>query len=293
MSELVNIPTPLYHYTSQHGLLGIIQNRVIWATNLLFLNDTMEFKYAVQMLQKRIENLKKELDQEEYEYLDDTSQTFTRFDNSFFQKYSGIYTCSFSERGDQLSQWRGYCPDGSGFSIGFDFNYLLEFTLNEQNFVLVQCEYDVKKQEELIDKFLNRVIDYFRRDNDDIFKNWMQWGEFLELAPRMKHPKFQEEKEWRLVSRPKALEFNEIKFRTGASMLKPYIEINLSDNNTEQFSCIPEIYLGPTLYLRLSQIAIENLLDKEKVYREDEVNGKKEQIKCRVVESEIPYRANW
>ena len=39
MSEWTDIPSPLYHYTSQAGLFGIIQDRQIWATNVLFLND--------------------------------------------------------------------------------------------------------------------------------------------------------------------------------------------------------------------------------------------------------------
>ncbi len=42
-------PSILYHYTTQKGLLGIIQSKTIWATDILYLNDTMELKYAVDL----------------------------------------------------------------------------------------------------------------------------------------------------------------------------------------------------------------------------------------------------
>ena len=32
----------LYHYTTWDGLLGILQNQTLWATNYKFLNDSLE-----------------------------------------------------------------------------------------------------------------------------------------------------------------------------------------------------------------------------------------------------------
>ena len=32
----------LYHYTTQHGLLGILKQKCIWATHIRYLNDTSE-----------------------------------------------------------------------------------------------------------------------------------------------------------------------------------------------------------------------------------------------------------
>jgi len=47
-------PATLYHYTSQKGLLGIIGQGEIWATDILYLNDTMEYRYAVNLLSENI-----------------------------------------------------------------------------------------------------------------------------------------------------------------------------------------------------------------------------------------------
>jgi hypothetical protein len=54
-------PSTLYHYTSQKGLLGIIEKGEIWATDILYLNDTMEYKYAVNLFSEKIEKFKKSI----------------------------------------------------------------------------------------------------------------------------------------------------------------------------------------------------------------------------------------
>jgi hypothetical protein len=45
---------------------------------------------------------------------------------------TNVCVCSFSEKGDLLSQWRGYCPQGVGYSIGFDSAKLNELAKNPQ-----------------------------------------------------------------------------------------------------------------------------------------------------------------
>jgi len=287
----------LYHYTSQDGLLGIIQNRKIWATNLLFLNDSMEFNYAIQILRESIEKLEeeKELNQNELHYLESSSKKLVKFNTSFYQKYGGVYMCSFSECKDQLSQWRGYCPNGSGFSIGFDFKSSLGNLVEEQDFTLVKCEYDEGKQKEMIGSFLKKTLEEFHENENDTLRDFNVWSEFLTLAPKIKNSKFKEEQEWRLVSRPKTLDFNDVKFRVGKSMLIPYIEIKLTehqDNSKDKklLSCIPEICFGPTLYPDLSRIALENMLKSEQVYYDAEVDGKIKKKICNVSKSDIPYR---
>jgi C-terminal processing protease CtpA/Prc len=45
---------PLYHYTKQAGLLGIIRKKEIWATHTQYLNDTREFLHAVQLIRDEL-----------------------------------------------------------------------------------------------------------------------------------------------------------------------------------------------------------------------------------------------
>ena len=48
---------PLYHYTTQTGLLGIIRDRQIWATHTQYLNDHREFLHAVDLVRGEIQRL--------------------------------------------------------------------------------------------------------------------------------------------------------------------------------------------------------------------------------------------
>src|SRR5258708_37938810 len=48
---------PLYHYTTQKGLLGIIKSRQIWATHTQYLNDRREFLHAVDLVREEIKRL--------------------------------------------------------------------------------------------------------------------------------------------------------------------------------------------------------------------------------------------
>ena len=45
---------PLYHYTTGDNLVRIVESQELWCTQISCLNDTMEFTYAVEELQKRV-----------------------------------------------------------------------------------------------------------------------------------------------------------------------------------------------------------------------------------------------
>src|SRR5579859_5166405 len=45
-----NPPRTLYHYTTQSGLLGIIQSGEIWATHTQYLNDQKEYRHATELV---------------------------------------------------------------------------------------------------------------------------------------------------------------------------------------------------------------------------------------------------
>jgi len=55
------------------------------------------------------------------------------------------FICSFSQKGDQLSQWRAYCPSGNGISIGFN-SIVLTKLANKHEFKLVKCIYGKKSR---------------------------------------------------------------------------------------------------------------------------------------------------
>lgn len=90
-----------YHYTDAQTALKILENKELWMTHTSYLNDSEEGKELRTYLNKKPvrPEINKVLD-----YID---------------KNFEVYVCSLSENGDLLSQWRGYCPDGEGYAIGF------------------------------------------------------------------------------------------------------------------------------------------------------------------------------
>jgi hypothetical protein len=49
------LPKHLYHYTSQKGLLGILEHDNLWMTNILYLNDSSEFKHTLDLVKTELE----------------------------------------------------------------------------------------------------------------------------------------------------------------------------------------------------------------------------------------------
>src|SRR5712671_6860096 len=45
-------PRLLYHYTSADGLLGMLEGRQLWATNVRFMNDTSELGYGIGLVRE-------------------------------------------------------------------------------------------------------------------------------------------------------------------------------------------------------------------------------------------------
>jgi len=211
----------LYHYTSLNGFKGIIDTKKIWASNILYLNDTEEIKQAIWITMTCLEIIADSSEsRDEKEFIDKfywQVESIPRRDRDF-----GIYVCSFSTKPDLLSQWRGYCPDGNGICIGLDFNSEIYEQIKAQGFSLVKCEY--ADQHEIpplcIQKFLNETLTAFHtlplkmKLSDRIEKALTGFEQkLLRIATSIKHPAFIEEGEWRLVSEPVSMTNPNIKYR--------------------------------------------------------------------------------
>ena len=44
-----DLPEILYHYTSQTGLIGMLNTETIWASKIRYLNDSKEFALALEL----------------------------------------------------------------------------------------------------------------------------------------------------------------------------------------------------------------------------------------------------
>jgi hypothetical protein len=125
----------LYHYTTTNGLIGILESKSIWATSHLHLNDAQEIEHAVHILDAELKGSS----------FTDTQRGMLRTMRQKVQEPRYIF--SFSEHCDRLSQWRGYCPSGDGYALGFTPPTNPIFAAaTQKRFQLTKCHYVEAKQ---------------------------------------------------------------------------------------------------------------------------------------------------
>src|SRR5580698_8671217 len=98
-------PSILYHYTTTEGLLGIIESKELWATNILFLNDTSELVDAFKLFASELEANPIKLGERK-------GWLQTMILPSLETAEVDHFVVSFCENGDLLSQWRAYGAKG-------------------------------------------------------------------------------------------------------------------------------------------------------------------------------------
>ncbi|MHC5536640.1 DUF2971 domain-containing protein [Singulisphaera rosea] len=270
---------PLHHYTSAEGLLGIVKNRNIWATNFRYLNDSSEWYYSHSILQAKlkrpsfIENKTAKAILESYADLPEFA--FNCFD---------LFLSSFCEEDDLLSQWRGYGSSG-GYNIGLKPNLPFHVLPEKRPYELAKVIYKKEEQLTIIESLLKHFdeavteigkscpldakkhvkhpVMEVRHDKQkdgvyiivnlpseyvDVFK--MFYMKFLTYAACFKNEVYQEEKEWRLIRimlrGPKFVNKNTL-VRHSNGMIIPYIELHLWDKGLRSNFDVVSLRSGPNL----------------------------------------------
>ncbi len=271
----------LFHYTTQNGLLGIIKSKSLRLSDNQYLNDMTEYNHTIDLL-------KDEFEKRGYakfrKYLDTIGSGFDTLLANIKERYP-IYVCSFSERGDLLSQWRGYCPNGGGYSIGFDKAHIVKLRKKYKKFNFVRCVYKKKIQQDIIRNFLKDSVSTFQKfnisncndENSKLkFINYF-FTMLLTIIPMLKHHTFREEREWRIVNFIK-IKTSQIKFREGKFAIVPYVEFKLA-NKREKLN-ISKIIVGHSPHMELSLKSVKLILSAQNV-------------NCVTVKpSRIPYRGS-
>lgn len=233
----------VYHYCSVEAFLNIIQNAKLWLSDIYKSNDTQEFIWLRNQINKKI---KEEINQINQNTLD-IWDAFSSIDDGGIE---GTYAVCFSENCDQLSQWRGYAQDGCGMAIGFSKKELKN--LKREHFLSFgKVIYDEKKQEKFIDKIINENLIKMKNKiiaNVAIELNMNYQFDFL----LYKNPSFKEEQEWRMITMSNFLQKNHInlnevefsspKFRENNGKIISYLEMDFSKIKKK---LIKEIWIGP------------------------------------------------
>ncbi len=278
------IPETLWHYTTFAGFQGIFNSKKIWATEYRFLNDQEEFNHAKTLARKLVEE-EPEFTGAKFPARDMLGKAVDIAFNTgpLHEARLRIMVASFSEEGDQLSQWRGYASNSTGVSIGLDLRGLRPPANIGTTVTFAPCVYKE------VDKFslLKAVFAQFRNGLQEWWDSVMSTAlkryigtvapgpafgqkvvaehskemaevhgrchtvllfDLMRIAPLLKNEHFSEEKEWRLVLPSEMIHYptnQPIQFRPIRDAIVPYIAYPLLMPNQDGEIPCKGLILGP------------------------------------------------
>lgn len=243
IDELKKIKT-LFHYTDTTALKGIVSNHCLWATNIRYLNDKMELKYALNLVVNTAKNLI-------YKHTSNNAKNFLKLiiENGFdIANKLDLYIISLSNKRDLLSQWRGYGKKYNSVCIGFNIDKMdVNTDAKPYNMRFLQkVIYEYNDQISEITNYLDEVCAIIGKYTVDLSEAvYNQTISLFNLLARIKHSSWKEEDEWRIVVIPEIFELDKSgnliidstgipkftklipNFKIGDFGLIPYLEVDL------------------------------------------------------------------
>jgi hypothetical protein len=255
------LPERLYHYTTAEGVLGILTNSQLFASDLRFLNDARELTFARDVVVARLRQAADELAANPD---DDSGAVQARVDLMRYCAYEAervtewlqVFVTCFCEQGDLLSQWRGY-GQLAGYAIGFD-RAELEASAKPPT-TLRKVIYGEEAAPKLT-TMVQAIIDHPAMAHTVSRGAAMAEREVIPMVVHVKDSAFSDEKEWRLATTRYTYNAgandaeDEVYHRAGRLGITPYVKMPF------ERSALREIRIGPGPYPKLRQQGVESLL---------------------------------
>ena len=258
-----DVPPILYHYTTAAGLLGILGEQALWATDCEFLNDSSEVSYGLRLADSTLKEL----------ILNGESRQALRkqilADRMRFRPGIKPFAICFCKRGDLLSQWHGYAG-GAGYAIGLSGAGVAAAT-SDTNTVLCPIEYEENRQREIIVAQFEAAAIAVEEVTSDCQSpeetgivictmSSLMLHRAAILASMFKDPVFRGEEEWRVVRHCSWDQHGEdVQFRVRDAVIVPYLSVKLRNPQTGLLPIV-QVVLGPTVDERLGRRSIQTLL---------------------------------
>jgi hypothetical protein len=252
-------PVELYHYTTSEGLKGIIETNSLRCGEAAYMNDGSEIVYAHGVVRNVLE-----------EFMRDKSDEDRNRANKIWnilQEQAGYFRpviFCLCQEDNLLNQWRDYGRDIVPYSIALSPQQLI--AQGYWNFVAMLFPMIYNHDEQitltraLIERLSLRGANMAPEEYDTpekITANEVTVASEIQfLLYRFKHPSFQAEKEWRMMS-PASFITEPPKFRTGPLGIVPYYEWKPVAGNKLP---ITSVTVGPSPYAQVSDWALKQFL---------------------------------
>lgn len=246
----------LFHYTNLNALISILRSEciVLWATNAAYLNDPMELKQGIAIVNE-LEN------------------THFQFDD-----FKNIYLTSFSNNADSLVMWSQYGAYGNGCSIGISSK-----AIGGSYGQFCRCCYGKEETEQYLKNTLNLIekgvfsIFGMPKPSEEIISAQRKLSRqiFLQATCVMsKDTAYKHENEIRAFVAVPQEDYKQVQFRLVDNRIVPYVQMQLDKE------ALTDIVIGPTLNADITERSIKQML---------EIKGY-DLSKINIKFSEVPFR---
>ncbi len=272
---------PLFHYTSQDGLRGILKDRCLWLTEHRYLNDPSEIQHGKQVILDCIKEC--------FQTCHSINYYSARLNGLVDESYIA-FIASFCSKKDWLPAWRYYGGDGTGFAVGFKSEFFTRkiSTGDPLEYFL----YKILYKEQL---FKEKIYETLR-----IFKMWQDKGNFninsqecelyleqliralLVQIPIIKNECFEQENEWRWCmiklydgEKHDPIPLENLLVHSQDNQKLPFFMKHVHSSVTRikssefNFCDIDSIYVGPRLNFLEAKLWIEKMLKENKISAND------------------------
>lgn len=172
----------LYHYTTYGGLCGILADQTLRSTQVQFHDDPEEYHYGFRVLKGVVAGMS------------EFSSRFALIDQAIScVSRLHLCTCSFTLNGNSNHHREAF----GDIAIGFNSERLGEIA-GEKKFGLFPVVYTRKRQMEIVRKMVHDAALRFFNDSKDMSHCFMNLFQYA--APLFKSPKYQREREIRMIS---------------------------------------------------------------------------------------------
>lgn len=249
---------------------GIIRSQRLHASHASYLNDATELTYARSVIQDVLR-------EESVQARGEASRRFLRDWQTLLDSTpteSDVWVVCFCTEEDLLSQWRGYAGSTGGYAVGFYTPSWLEGSTTPV--VLRRIIYDREQQEHWIRSLIGPIIQRLDDLESDAGPKTAVASvpgslDFCQEAVSeclfcFKHPKFEEEHEWRIVYGAGTAAQTGVMpsrhFRTRGSLIVPYVECILPSSHENYARQLPifSVVIGPSALPELATKSVVMLL---------------------------------
>lgn len=250
----------LYHYTDLRGLQGIVESHDLWLTHSRYLNDEEELTHGLDVA---VGVLKEERDAAA---AGSTRRGYVEKLEALLRQPipEGVYTCSFCETDNVLSQWRGYAANGTGVSLRMSPMGFSDGTGPDCPHGLLRL-WKVFYSRDTKRKIVKDAVDF---GFDHNYPNVSSPDSRAQLAadaiqffiPTFKNEDFKEECECRLIFTPKPASTLKPRFRVGHNMLVPFFGLRSLTPGLAPLLPISGLTVGPSANKKLNVESARMLL---------------------------------